>query len=123
MGGEVSWHLLQVATPGAAFYKSLPKSFIRSPRATLTSGGVTAPRTLSGKPRSRSLPTAPSTEETDSATVAGFLEAFGGFYKQLVEGPQCTGPDALAVNESSHEVDLSGEFPPERREAQIDMLN
>merc|ERR1712187_985838 len=78
----------------------------------------------SSKMRSRSLPSTPIiNEETDTASVAGFFEAFGGFYKQLVQGPQCTGPDALAINESSHEVDLSAEFPPERREAQVDLLN
>ena len=27
------------------------------------------------------------------------LEAFGGFYKQLVQGTRCTGPEALAANE------------------------
>jgi len=59
--------------------------------------------------------------EIDDRPV-GFFEAFGGFYKQLVQGTRCTGPDVLAVNERFVEIDLSAEFPPERREAQVDFL-
>jgi len=77
--------------------------------------------------RSRSVPlglTAGEAERLlmeDSQPIS-FFEAFGGFYKQLVQGTRCTGPDALAVNERFVEIDLSAEFPPERREAQIDLL-
>jgi len=77
--------------------------------------------------RSRSVPIGLSTSEAerllmeDSQPIS-FFEAFGGFYKQLVQGTRCTGPDALAVNERFVEIDLSAEFPPERREAQIDLL-
>lgn len=56
----------------------------------------------------------------EDAVPGSLLEAFGGFYKQLVQGTKCTGPDALAGNERFVEIDLSGEFPPERREAQVD---
>lgn len=120
---EVPWHVLQQGVPSTTFYTSMPRGVLRTSRSTLTSAGVTAPRTLGVKPRSRSLPTAQTTgEEDDSASAVGFFEAFGGFYKQLVRGPQCTGPDVLAVNECSHEIDLSGEFPPEKREAQVDLL-
>jgi len=79
------------------------------------------------KPRSRSVPIGLSASEAerllmeDSEPIS-FFEAFGGFYKQLVQGTRCTGPDALAVNERFVEIDLSAEFPPERREAQIDFL-
>jgi hypothetical protein len=48
--------------------------------------------------------------------VGGFLETVG----RILDGTKCTGPDALAGNERFFEVDLSAEFPPERREAQID---
>jgi len=48
------------------------------------------------------------------------VEAFGGFYTQLVQGTKCTGPEALAGNERLVEIDLSAEFPPERRVAQVD---
>jgi len=84
-----------------------------------------APSPMRTRPaRSRSVPLG---QEVDEGSVMGetppgsFLEAFGGFYKQLVQGTRCTGPEALAANERYVEIDLSGEFPPERREAQIDM--
>lgn len=79
------------------------------------------------RPRSRSVPIGLTASEAerflmeDSQPIS-FFEAFGGFYKQLVQGTRCTGPDALAVNERFVEIDLSAEFPPERREAQIDLL-
>lgn len=85
-------------------------------------GAMTPPRSLA-KPRSRSVPIALGA--VSEAAVTGpvsFLEAFDGFYKQLVLGTKCTGPDALAVNERFVEIDLSAEFPPERREAQVDFL-
>jgi len=62
-------------------------------------------------------------ENSPERLPQGFFEAFGGFYKQLVQGTRCTGPDSLAVNERSVEIDLSAEFPPERREAQVDFLD
>jgi len=63
-----------------------------------------------------------SGNEVEDPRTLSFLEAFGGFYKQLVQGTRCTGPDVLAINERFVEIDLSGEFPPERREAQVDFL-
>ena len=55
-----------------------------------------------------------------------FLEAFGGFYKQLVQGTRCTGPEALAGNEAPYRpvlldcaatkaliTDVVGEVAPE----------
>merc|ERR1712232_796618 len=98
---------LQNMSPGAAFYTNLPKSFIRSPRSGSANPGVTAPR-CNGKVRSRSLPTPPGVaEDVDTVATMSFFEAFGGFYRQLVQGPQCTGPYVLATDERSHEVDLS----------------
>lgn len=117
---DSAWH----ATPGAMFHSSLPKGFFRSTQELPACVGIIAPRTPNGKLRSRSLPPSPTRVEDDGTANAGsFLGGFGGFYKQLVHGTQCTGPDALAVNESSHEIDLSAEFPPERRMAQVDPLN
>jgi hypothetical protein len=60
--------------------------------------------------------------EGEEPGVVGFLEAFGGFFStQLLQGTKCTGPDALAINERLVEIDLSHEFPPERRAAQVDL--
>mmetsp|Transcript_127330 Transcript_127330/g.396313 ORF Transcript_127330/g.396313 Transcript_127330/m.396313 type:complete len:355 (+) Transcript_127330:90-1154(+) len=101
---------------------------VRSASGAMTSRGnarpkgVAAPARAVGRPRSRSLPSASlAAGEVSDARPIGFLEAFGGFYKQLVQGTKCTGPDMLTLDER-FEIDLSGEFPPERREAQVDML-
>lgn len=48
-------------------------------------------------------------------------EACNSFYKNLLQVDGCMGPDTLAVDESLVEIDLSAEFPPERREAQEDL--
>jgi len=78
------------------------------------------------KHRSQSVPimARPSISpgQADEKGLLGFFEAFGGLYTQLVQGTKCTGPDALAVNERLVEIDLSAEFPPERRAAQVDLL-
>uniref|UniRef100_A0A7S4Q7K9 Uncharacterized protein n=1 Tax=Alexandrium monilatum TaxID=311494 RepID=A0A7S4Q7K9_9DINO len=90
-------------------------------RGVARSKGVASPTRASGdRPRSHSLPKFRQ-GEVGGALPVGFFEAFDGFYKQLMQGTKCTGPDALAVDER-FEIDLSGEFPPERREAQVDML-
>lgn len=100
---------------------------VRLASGALTSRGdarskaaVSPGRCSVNRPRSRSLPGLGVGEVSDARPI-GFLEAFGGFYKQLMQGTKCTGPDALAVDER-FEIDLSAEFPPERREAQVDLL-
>ncbi|CAK0849341.1 unnamed protein product [Prorocentrum cordatum] len=93
-------------------------------RACLASGVLATLR--GGKLRARSLPTSArgcsldGLEDGGAAQGPGFLEAFGAVYHHLVSGTKCTGPDALAGNERTSEIDLSHEFPPERREAQVD---
>lgn len=76
------------------------------------------------KHRSQSVPimARASKAQADDKGLLGFFEAFGGLYSQLVQGTKCTGPDALAVNERLVEIDLSAEFPPERRAAQVDLV-
>lgn len=69
-----------------------------------------------GKETPRRAP-APEAGEVDDLGLFGFV---GGFYDQLLQGVKCTGPESLAYNERFVEIDLSNEFPPERREAQID---
>jgi len=57
------------------------------------------------------------------AKTSGLWEAFGSIYKEIVAGGNsCTGPDSLPINDALHEIDLSHEFPPEKREAQVDPL-
>lgn len=81
----------------------------------------------SHKSRSRSVPTGLRAEDAvvrrqEEPSINGFFEAFGGFYKQLVHGSKCTGAggaDVLAAGERAWEIDLSHEFPPERRPAQV----
>eukprot|EP00441_Pelagodinium_beii_P040032 CAMPEP_0197626440 /NCGR_PEP_ID=MMETSP1338-20131121/5411_1 /TAXON_ID=43686 ORGANISM="Pelagodinium beii, Strain RCC1491" /NCGR_SAMPLE_ID=MMETSP1338 /ASSEMBLY_ACC=CAM_ASM_000754 /LENGTH=287 /DNA_ID=CAMNT_0043196981 /DNA_START=40 /DNA_END=902 /DNA_ORIENTATION=- len=69
--------------------------------------------------RARSVPSAPKKEET-VGDLSSLLAAFGGFYQELLQGTRCTMPDSVVINDRSAEIDLSHEFPPERREAQID---
>jgi len=120
-------------TPRPVVVHQVPQSQVFSPsrgsmgamtsRGDLrTKCGVNPPRTVV-RPRSRSVPIAPLDGcEVNNVGSISFFEAFGGFYKQLVQGAKCTGPDALAVDERHVEIDLSAEFPPERREAQFDFL-
>lgn len=78
----------------------------------------TPPR-FSSLSRARSVPCAPKKEETVES-LSSLLAAFGGFYQELLQGTKCTIPDSVVINDRSAEIDLSHEFPPERREAQID---
>jgi len=74
--------------------------------------------------RSRGLPpphpAAGAGQAVADPSFVGVCRAVGDFYSELLKGSRCTGPDALAVDERFVEIDLSGEFPPERREAQVD---
>eukprot|EP00928_Gymnodinium_smaydae_P031659 TRINITY_DN23171_c0_g1_i1.p1 TRINITY_DN23171_c0_g1~~TRINITY_DN23171_c0_g1_i1.p1 ORF type:complete len:634 (+),score=140.96 TRINITY_DN23171_c0_g1_i1:204-2105(+) len=70
------------------------------------------------EPNTRNAATARATDAELSG--GGLAAAFGGLYDRLVFGIRCTGPDALARNERLVEIDLSHEFPPERRVAQVD---
>merc|ERR1711870_156764 len=101
----------------------MPPIFFRQGPATRQSG-VTAPRRVNNALAALHFPSSPNTSAPDKAPIpASFLDGVDGFYKLLVQGTHCTGPDVLAVNESSHEIDLSAEFPPEKRVAQVDPLN
>jgi len=83
--------------------------------------GVPVSPWLARRSRSRSMPIVSRNDQSqDWPPPKNFFEAFGGFYKQFVQGTKCTGPDALAGNERLVEIDLSAEFPPERRQAQVD---
>lgn len=96
----------------------------QSSQASGTSFEWTAPpRFPSGPPtralfRARSLPNARGVEVTGN--MPGLFEAVDGFYKQLVQGTKCSIPDSAVFHDRSVEIDLSHEFPPERREAQVD---
>lgn len=75
------------------------------------------PSRCSSWARSRSVPSSHKREEHE---LPSLLEAVGGFYKELLQGTRCTIPDSVVIHDRSVEIDLSHEFPPERREAQID---
>lgn len=69
--------------------------------------------------RSQSVPPPARRPQAEDHTLFGFFEAFGGLFS--AQGTKCTGPDALAINERLVEIDLSHEFPPEKRAAQVDL--
>lgn len=93
-----------------------PVPVARRPSTTKTPRAADSNIGLSG--RSRVLPMAYRQEKADE--FPSLLEAFGGFYKELIQGIKCTMPDSVVIHDRSAEMDLSHEFPPERREAQID---
>eukprot|EP00929_Paragymnodinium_shiwhaense_P105713 TRINITY_DN70789_c0_g1_i1.p1 TRINITY_DN70789_c0_g1~~TRINITY_DN70789_c0_g1_i1.p1 ORF type:complete len:488 (+),score=79.03 TRINITY_DN70789_c0_g1_i1:73-1536(+) len=89
------------------------------PESLRTGTGVPAiPWNASSRPRATSVPQ--RVKKINDSPTNGLFNVFGGFYDQLVLGTKCTGPDALASNERLVEIDLSSEFPPERRQAQVD---
>jgi len=118
--------------PGPAYHNS-PSNHVEKLRLgpTVTSSttvarsatGIAPPQQPAKPCRSRSAPCRRAAKaEGDDIGLLGFFEAFGGFYNQMIEGTKCTGPDTLAINERHVEIDLSSEFPPERRPAQVDLM-
>lgn len=87
-----------------------------------TIGSSTPGARPTAKSRSQSVPIPVRMPEVQEAGLFGFFEAFGGFFSSQLQGTKCTGPDVLAINERLVEIDLSGEFPPERRAAQVDLM-
>lgn len=82
--------------------------------------GITSPPRSPHSLMRRSNSLSMVTKSGEDLSNLSFLETIDDFYRQLVLGTKCTGPDVLAINERAVEIDLSAEFPPERREAQFD---
>ncbi|CAJ1432587.1 unnamed protein product [Effrenium voratum] len=50
----------------------------------------------------------------------GLFETMEGLYTELWQVAECGNPDSMVMYDRSEEIDLSHEFPPEPREAQVD---
>lgn len=80
---------------------------------------VKAQQRLRARSSSRLIRSKMSSEKDEG--VLGIFGAVGGLYQQLFDGIKCTSPDMLAASERLVEIDLSNEFPPERRASQVDL--
>lgn len=57
-----------------------------------------------------------TSKETEQQSLLG---AVAGIYAELLKGAECGVPESMTYDRSA-EIDLSHEFPPEQREAQVD---
>ncbi|CAE7483265.1 unnamed protein product [Symbiodinium sp. CCMP2456] len=86
-------------------------SIIKAPSA---SGGWATPLQVPRRPMwNRGGSTSKDTEQQS------LLGAVAGIYAELLKGAECGVPESVTYDRSA-EIDLSHEFPPEQREAQVD---
>lgn len=97
-------------------------TFLQVPTRTRSLTALSCPEHPKGqrvRARSSSRVIRSATLNTEDPST-GIFGAVGGFYHQFFNGIKCTSPEMVAATERLVEIDLSNEFPPERRESQVD---